>query len=77
MELDSYGIYFYFTGDVRSIPIDHIQKVSIGTNSIKHFYISNADYKILVLYILHIKLKKLKYFLPIFNVVLNIFNLLD
>jgi serine/threonine protein kinase len=35
MELDSYGIYFYFTGDVRSIPIDHIQKVSIGTNSIK------------------------------------------
>jgi serine/threonine protein kinase len=35
MELDSYGIYFYFTGPVRNIPIDSIQKVSIGINKIK------------------------------------------
>ncbi len=35
MELDSYGIYFYFTGDIRSIPIEYIQKVSIGINNIK------------------------------------------
>ena len=35
MELDSYGIYFYFTGDVHNIPIERIQKVSIGSDSIK------------------------------------------
>jgi hypothetical protein len=35
MELDSYGIYSYFTGDIRNIPIDKIQKVHIESNSIK------------------------------------------
>jgi serine/threonine protein kinase len=35
MELNSYGIHFYFTGPVRAIPVDSIQKVSIGVNRIK------------------------------------------
>lgn len=35
MELDSYGIYSYFTGDIRNISIDNIQKVLIGNNRIK------------------------------------------
>lgn len=35
MELDSYGIYSYFTGDIRSISIDHIQKVHIANNRIQ------------------------------------------
>lgn len=35
MELDSYGIYSYFTGDVQNISIDKIQKVSIESSRIK------------------------------------------
>jgi serine/threonine protein kinase len=34
MELDSYGIYSYFTGDIRNISVDAIQKVSFTTNEI-------------------------------------------
>lgn len=29
MELDSYGISYYFTGNIRDIPIDAIQKITI------------------------------------------------
>jgi serine/threonine protein kinase len=35
MELDSYGIYSYFTGDINNISIDNIQKVSIGNSRVK------------------------------------------
>ena len=38
MELDSYGIYSYFTGNIRSISLDLIQKVYIDTSRIKTNY---------------------------------------